>query len=328
MTGSGRGRRHWRSSNVAALLLAVLASLTAAASPAAADANDAAIVIDGNTGEVLFADSASSPRYPASLTKMMTLYLVFGAIERGAITADTRLEVSANAASTPPSRLGVRAGSTIRVEDAILALVTRSANDVAVVIAENLSSSVAAFARLMTSTARSLGMNDTSFRNPHGLPDREQITTARDMATLGLALRNRFPEHFHYFSTPSFNWRGQTIGNHNRLLAIEGVDGIKTGYTRASGYNLVTSVERDGRLLVAVVMGGDTAAQRDAEMRELVATYTPRAATEREAELRAAMLFVPMPRPVRTEPAAVVTAQTAAPPPISTVAEGDADPSL
>ncbi len=323
MTGFGRGRLGKRSSSVAALLFAVLASLSVAASPAAADANDAAIVVDGNTGEVLFEQNADAVRYPASLTKMMTLYLVFGALERGEVTLDTRFSVSAYAAATPPSRLGVREGSTIRVEDAILALVTRSANDVANVIAENLATSVQAFARQMTSMARSLGMNHTVFQNPNGLPNRAQVTTARDMATLGIALRTRFSEYFHYFSASAFNWRGETIGNHNRLLAVEGVDGIKTGYTRASGYNLVTSFHHNGHYIVAVVLGGDTATERDAEMRELVATYAPRSATEREAELRAAMLVPPMPRPVIAAPieAGAVVAELPSPP---MVAQGDA----
>jgi D-alanyl-D-alanine carboxypeptidase len=207
---------------------------------------------------------------------MMTLYLVFSALQRGDINLSTRLSVSANAAAQPPSKLGVRAGQTISVEDAILALVTRSANDVAMVIAENLGGSQARFAEMMTATARSIGMSRTVFRNPHGLPDAGQYTTARDMATLGLALQQRFPAFYGYFATRSFVYNGTRITGHNRLLGrVAGVDGIKTGYTRASGYNLVTSVHHEDRYLVAVVLGGRSAASRDAHMVSLIERYLP-----------------------------------------------------
>jgi D-alanyl-D-alanine carboxypeptidase len=247
----------------AALAIAAAALVAAPTASSAADDNYAAIVVDANTGQVLFSRNADLPRYPASLTKMMTLYLVFEDLERGKISLRSRLTVSANAANQAPSKLGLTPGSTIRVEDAILAMVTKSANDVAMVVAENLAASAEAFAQRMTATARSLGMNSTTFRNPHGLPDAGQVTTARDMATLGRALQDRFPQYYGYFATPEFEWAGVTYRNHNNLLGeVEGVDGIKTGYTSASGYNLVTSVKRDGRYLVAVVMGGNTSTSR------------------------------------------------------------------
>ncbi|MGV8840558.1 MAG: serine hydrolase [Bauldia sp.] len=283
----------------------------------ATDANYASIVIDAKTGEVLYSRNADAQRFPASLTKMMTLYLLFEDLERGRVTLRTRLDVSANAAAQAPTKLGVPAGSTIRVEDAILALITKSANDVAVVIAENLAGSVSSFATRMTTTARALGMTHTTFQNPHGLPNSNQVTTARDMATLGRALQDRFPQYYGYFSTESFVWNGVRISNHNNLLGEEGVDGIKTGYTNASGYNLVTSVHRDGRYVVAVVMGGDTAASRDQHMRDLINTYLPRASTgPRTAPLVVATTAAvppPLPRvnPVRTDP--IMTAGIAAP---------------
>lgn len=289
---------------VAAAALIGGAALASASPGQAGQNNYAAFVVDGKTGNVLFSRNADARRYPASLTKMMTLYLLFEDLEQGKVRLHTRLRVSANAAAQPPSKLGLRAGQTIEVEDAIKSLVTRSANDAAMVIAENLGGSEAAFARRMTATARALGMTRTTFRNPHGLPNSEQVTTARDMATLGRALQDRFPTYYRYFSTRTFTWQGRRIGNHNNLLGrVAGVDGIKTGYTRASGYNLVTSVHRDNRYLVGVVMGGNTARSRDAHMVELVSTYLPRASTGgRTAPLLvaaapAATVAVPTPRP-------------------------------
>ncbi len=312
-------------------------------SASAAEHNYAAIVVDANTGEVLFSRNANASRYPASLTKMMTLYLIFEDLERGKISLNSRLTVSRNAANQAPSKLGLAAGSTIRVEDAILALVTKSANDVAMVVAENLSASAEAFAWRMTQTARSLGMNSTTFRNPHGLPDSAQVTTAADMALLGRALQDRFPQYFGYFSTPSFTWNGTTYRNHNNLLGEDGVQGIKTGYTNASGYNLVVSLQRDNRYVVAVVMGGNTSSSRDAHMRDLIETYLPRASTgPRIAPLVVAsptdLIPVPLPRtnPMRTDP--IMTAAVSPPAPIMgppavvsppapvPMAEGDYDP--
>lgn len=253
-------------------------TLLGVTAPVAANEKYAAIVVDASTGRTLFASSADAKRYPASLTKMMTLYLLFEELDAGRMKLDSRLSVSANATLQAPSKLGVRAGSTIEVEDAILALVTKSANDVAVVVAENVEGNVADFATRMTRTARALGMSQTTFRNPHGLPDAGQVTTAHDLVRLATALQDRFPTYYKYFAQKSFKYRGASYNNHNRLLgSVQGVDGIKTGYTRASGFNLVTSVNRDGRHIIAVVMGGRTAASRDAHMRQLISTHLPSA---------------------------------------------------
>jgi D-alanyl-D-alanine carboxypeptidase len=254
-------------------------TLFSVSAPAYANEKYAAIVFDANSGRTLFARHADEKRYPASLTKMMTLYIIFEELEAGRLKLDSRLSVSANAARQAPSKLGVRAGTKIKVEDAILALITKSANDVAVVVAENIEGSVADFAARMTRTARALGMTHTTFRNPHGLPNSAQVTTARDLVRLATVLQDKFPEYYPYFGRKSFSYRGARYRNHNRLLgSVEGVDGIKTGYTRASGFNLVTNIERDGRHIVAVVMGGRTAASRDAHMRELIKTHMKKAA--------------------------------------------------
>ena len=252
-----------------ALFLPVLVaflSLLAVAQPAAANEKYAAIVVDGNTGETLYARNADARRYPASLTKMMTLYILFEELDAGASAFRHRLDVSANAAAQAPSKLGVRAGSTIKVEDAILALTTKSANDVAVVVAENIGGSVAGFAARMNRTARALGMS------VHDLPQparparfRPAHDGARPRPAGDARCRTAFPTYYPYFGVRSFTYRGVRHRNHNRLLgSVEGVDGIKTGYTRASGFNLVTNVRRDGRHIIAVVMGGKTAASRDA----------------------------------------------------------------
>ncbi len=258
---------------------AALTSLMVLAAPAAAAENKyAAMVVDAKSGKVLYSRNAEAHRYPASLTKMMTLYLLFEELDAKRLTLTSRLSVSANAAHQAPSKLGVRPGTTIAVKDAILALVTKSANDVAVVVAENVGGSVDAFAARMTRTAHAIGMSNTTFRNPHGLPNPEQVTTAHDLVRLGQALQDRFPEYYGYFATKSFAYRGARHRNHNHLLgSVAGVDGIKTGYTRASGFNLVTNVNRDGRHIIAVVMGGKTASSRDANMRELISKYLPKA---------------------------------------------------
>jgi D-alanyl-D-alanine carboxypeptidase len=264
-----------------ASLAGVIVAACLVAAPGA-EARQAALIVDANSGAVLHSLEPDAPRFPASLTKVMTLYLLFEQIDAGRLTMDSRLRVSANAARQPPTRLGVRAGDTIRVEDAVLALITRSANDVSVVVAENLAGSVEAFAARMTARARQLGMSRTTFRNPHGLPDPEQRTTARDMATLGRAVYERFPQFSRYFARRSFVYGRRTVTSHNRLVGrIQGVDGIKTGYTRASGFNLITSARVGGRHLVGVVMGGTTAASRDAHMARLVGAHLPRMATRR-----------------------------------------------
>jgi len=244
----------------------------------------ASIVVDGNTGEVLQASNPDALRHPASLTKIMTLYLLFERLQAGKIKLDTPLTVSAHAAEQAPTKLGLKPGQTIAVEDAIKAVVTRSANDVAVVIAEKLGGDEDAFARLMTQQARALGMSRTTYVNASGLPDDDQVTTARDQALLGRAIQDHFPRYYRYFSTTSFVFHGDTIRGHNHLLgSMAGVDGIKTGFTRASGFNLVTSLHRDGRYIVGVVLGGRSAFERDAHMHELIDTNFRLAALHRTA---------------------------------------------
>jgi D-alanyl-D-alanine carboxypeptidase len=233
----------------------------------------------------------------------------------------TRLKVSEHAASQPPSKLGLKAGDTIAVKDAILAVITRSANDVAVVIGENLAGSESAFASRMTATARSIGMTNTTFRNASGLPDSGQVSTARDMAVLGRVLQERFPEEYRYFATRSFTWKGKRIGNHNRLLGrVAGVDGIKTGYTRASGFNLVTSINRDKRHVVAVVMGGKTGKSRDAHMASLIDKNFRKASRGEKTDAvivavaaPGKMIMIPRPRPETAVVALALAAATARP---------------
>lgn len=240
----------------------------------------AAYVVDDKTGRVLYSKNADSPRHPASLTKMMTLYVLFEELEKGRLKLDSELEVSRHAASQAPTKLGLRPGSTIDVEDAIKGAVTRSANDAAVVIAENIAGSEEAFARRMTETARRIGMNSTTFYNASGLPDSRQITTAHDMVTLGRALQERFPRYYTFFGVRSFVYRGETVTGHNRVMTrLEGVDGIKTGYTGASGFNLVSSLRRDGRHLVAAVLGGSSGRSRDDHMIKLLTQSLPAASS-------------------------------------------------
>lgn len=263
---------------VAFTLAAAIGVATIAPTAAATDARYAAIVIDANTGKVLHQQNADSRRYPASLTKMMTLYMTFEAMAKGRINKDTRVVFSQNAANEPPTKIGVKAGGSITVEAAILSLVTRSANDAATALGELIGGSEENFTRMMTAKARSLGMKGTVFRNANGLPNTGQFTTARDMATLGIALREHYPQYYSYFSTRSFAFGRQRIANHNRLLGrVKGVDGIKTGYTRASGFNLVSSVQDGNRSLVAVVMGGASGGSRDNKMASLINTYLPQA---------------------------------------------------
>jgi D-alanyl-D-alanine carboxypeptidase len=256
------------------VIFALLLSLT----QGLANERYAGIVWDITSGQVLYSEAADERRYPASLTKMMTLYVLFEDLEKGRVTLETPFKVSPHAAAQVPTKLGLRVGKTIPVEAAIKALVTRSANDVAVVIAENLAGSEPAFAERMTRTARDLGMSSTQFRNASGLPNPEQVTTARDMMMLGTALQVRFPRYYSYFKTRSFTYKGRTYRSHNRLVGrVNGVDGIKTGYIRASGFNVVTSVRRGGRKIVAVVLGGRTAKRRDNHMASLISRYLPKA---------------------------------------------------
>ncbi len=269
-----------------------------------------AIIIDANTGRVLYEQNADTPLHPASVTKVMTLYMLFEQLEAGRMRLDTPLTVSAFAASQSPSKLGLRPGATIEVEDAIKALVTRSANDIAVVIAEAIGGSEANFATLMTRRAKALGMDNSQFRNASGLPNKGQITTARDLATLGIAIQDRFPRYYKYFATRTFYYRGQAIANHNRMFGrIEGVDGIKTGYTNASGFNLLTSVHTDDKFVIGVVMGGASAASRDTRMANLITgnldrAYAGRRTAPRATEVAAAAPApVPAPAPERAPPA-------------------------
>jgi D-alanyl-D-alanine carboxypeptidase len=244
----------------------------------------ASIIVDGNSGATLEAKDADGLRHPASLTKIMTLYLLFERLESGKMKLDSEMDVSEHASEQAPTKLGLRPGQTIRVEDAIKGLVTRSANDAAVVIAETIGGSEDDFAKAMTRKARALGMTRTVYRNASGLPDDDQVTTARDQATLGRAIQDRFPRYYHYFSTSVFNFHGHSIQNHNHLIGkVEGVDGIKTGYTRASGFNLVTSMHRGNRHLVGVVLGGRSGGSRDAIMRNLLAENLDKASTRRTA---------------------------------------------
>ena len=240
----------------------------------------ASMVVDANSGRTLHAVNEDALRHPASVTKVMTLYLLFEQLQRGRLSLNSDLTVSRRAAAMPPSKLGVRPGGTIEVEDAIKALVTRSANDVAATIAENLAGSEEAFAARMTKKARSLGMNRTVFRNASGLPNPEQVTTARDLTILARAVQEKFPRYYRFFQTRSFAWKGQTIGNHNRLLGrVEGVDGIKTGFTNASGFNLMTNARFEGRHVVGIVLGGRSGRIRDNIMANLIRTNLAKAST-------------------------------------------------
>ena len=284
---------------IALALLSLLMGAIAISSPAAANSKYAALVMDANTDKIIFSRNANQPRYPASLTKIMTLYLVFDELEAGRLTLNTRMKVSRRAANQKPSRLGLKPGSSIRVKDAILALVTKSANDVAVVIAEHISGRESKFATHMTKTAKSLGMTRTRFLNASGLPNRAQKTTAADMATLAIRIQEDFPQYYHYFGTKKFKWNGRTFRNHNNLLGkYRGTNGIKTGYIRASGFNLTSSVERDGKHLIGVVLGGKSARSRDRHMIKILNSAFPRAQAVTPAKQRtAANTPVPLSRP-------------------------------
>jgi D-alanyl-D-alanine carboxypeptidase len=290
----------------------------------------ASIVVDGNTGQVLQASNPDAPRHPASLTKIMTLYLLFERLDAGKIKLDTPLKISEHASDQDPTKLDLKPGQTIPVEDAIKGVVTRSANDAAVVIAESIGGSEDEFAKLMTQKAHALGMSRTTYVNASGLPNDDQVTTARDQALLGRAIQDRFPRYYKYFSLPAFVYHGVAIRNHDHLLgSVEGVDGIKTGFTRASGFNLVTSVHRDGRYVVAVVLGGRSSFQRDAHMRELIGAHIKEASVQRTAPAIAEQAAPrDEPQPVAFTKAAMVS--RADPAPTATVstraAAGSNDP--
>ena len=288
-----------------------------------------ALLIDANSGGALYAVAEDGLRHPASITKVMTLYLLFEQLESGAMTLQTRIPVSQHAAAQEPSKLGVEAGDTISVDEAIKAIVTRSANDIAVAVAEAIGGDESGFADMMTKKAHALGMSNTVYRNASGLPNDEQVTTARDQVILARSLEDRFPRFFKYFSTQEFAYDGELIGNHNHLLGrVDGLDGIKTGYTRASGFNLLASVHRDGRSLIGVVFGGRSAPGRDRIMENMIEDHIAEASSVRSAPTVAE---APQPaaeeRPERSHASPVAADVPArAPPDRSTepqVAEGD-----
>ncbi len=296
----------------------LLAAVLAMAPQSAQAAKYASIVLDADSGKVLYARNADARIYPASLTKMMTLYLLFERLERGRTSLKSPMTVSRRAAGQPPSKLGLRAGETISVEDAIKILVIKSANDVATVVGEYLGGTESDFARLMTAKARALGMSRTTFRNASGLPNKAQMTTARDMATLSLALRRDFPRYYKYFALTQTTFKGRTIRTHNRvLLNYDGADGLKTGYIRASGFNLATSAHRDGMSLVGVVIGGKTSRWRDRHMMSLL-----------DKGFEQARMLVNLPRPAR-KPSSMLASldpdATVIPVPPPTPAQGDTD---
>ncbi len=264
----------WRRSTAQSRKLATvvaMAALVAIATPVAALAKYASIIIDAKTGEVLHEASADTRNFPASMTKMMTLHLVFDALNAGKIRLNQQLPVSRHASTMEPSKLGLQPGDSITTEQCIQALVTKSANDCAVVLAEALGGSEPNFARMMTDRARQLGMTRTTFRNASGLPNAGQLSTARDFARLAQSLIYDHSKYYSYFSASSFTYKGVVHRNHNRLMArYEGMDGLKTGYIRASGFNLAASAVRDGRRLIGVVFGGQTGTWRDNHMADLL----------------------------------------------------------
>lgn len=251
--------------------------------------NFSAVVLDAANGRVLFSQNPGAPSFPASLTKVMTLYIVFEELQAERLKLSSEMICSANCASRPPSKLGLKRGDLIVVEVAIKALVTRSANDVATVFAEHISGSEKEFARRMTRTAKAIGMSRSTFRNASGLPDPQQITTARDMATLGLHVQQKFPDLYRYFGIANFSYQGKIIRSHNKLLGrYPGTDGIKTGYIRASGFNLIISTMRDSKRLIGVVMGGKTQKSRDAYMMKMLDEYFSRASPLKQDSLQSA----------------------------------------
>jgi D-alanyl-D-alanine carboxypeptidase len=325
-----RATHSWRSARYAYRAQRHSGAVNAAGIPASPAFS--AIVVDANSGKTMYSVAEDGLRHPASITKVMTLYLLFEELDRGTLTLRTQIPISEHAAAQEPSKLGLAPGDSISVDDAIKAVVTRSANDIAVAIAEAVGQTESNFADMMTRKAHALGMANTLYRNASGLPNDEQVTTARDLTILGRSLEERFPRYFRYFSTAQFNFDGEVIGNHNHLLGrVEGVDGIKTGYTRASGFNLLTSVHRDGRSLIAVVMGGRSAAGRDRIMENLIADHIAEASTARTATAvadaspveaapaRAEPAVAAQPRPVQIAQAKLQRVSTAA----NAAGEGD-----
>ena len=255
------------------LALIVLVPVSVSAKQSSVPRKFAGIVVDAKSGKVLYESAADAARYPASVTMVMTLYILFQELSAGNIKLSDKMVVSKHAAAAVPTKLGLKAGSKITVENAIKALVTLSANDMARVIAEHISGTESEFAKRMTSTAKALGMSRTTYRNASGLPDSKQVTTVRDQAVLGIAIYQHFPKYYAFFQTKSFSYGKRTYGNHNRLLGSNNVDGIKTGYTRASGFNLLTAARDADQHIVVVGFGFDTSGSRDAKVRELVKKY-------------------------------------------------------
>lgn len=294
---TSQAKTPWRVTLFRALAAFVVASAIGFSSAAPAHAIEnlrryAGIVVDAKSGEVLYEEAGDSKRYPASVAKVMTLYVLFQELQAGNLSLSTKMTVSRHAAAAVPTKLGLRAGSTISVEDAIKSLVTLSANDMARVIAEHISGSESKFAERMTATARAMGMRSTTYRNASGLPDGGQVTTVRDQAILGIAIYQHFPQYYEFFQTTSFRYGGKTYGNHNRVLGYMGaVDGIKTGYINAAGSNLLTAARKDNRHIVIVAFGFNSAASRDEKVRQLVATYLTKG--RRGDYLRTAMVPVP-----------------------------------
>lgn len=275
---------HWvrLAGRTATCALTLLGSTLMLTAQSAAAGRHASLVIDANSGAVLHAQAADESRYPASLTKMMTLYIAFELIEQGRMSFSSRIKITDEAAGTPPSKLGLPAGSDIAVADAIKAIVTKSANDISVALAEHIGGSEPKFAILMTRKARELGMTATTFKNAHGLPDSGQVTTARDMLTLAMRLNDDFPKYYSVFGLRAFSYNGKTYRNHNTMLGTyPGMDGLKTGYTTSSGFNLVASVRRNGKHVVAAVFGGSSASARNAHMRTILDRALPRASPEK-----------------------------------------------
>lgn len=281
--------------------------LTFGLTPSASAEKYASIVIDLETDEVLHARHADAPRYPASLTKAMTLYMLFDAMKSGEVKLYERLPVSRAAASQPPSALRLRTGNTITTKDAINALITKSANDVAVVVAERLGGTEQRFATLMTAKAESMGMTSTVFKNASGLPNSQQLSTARDMSILAERLLEDHADYYGYFANTKFSWGRASYRNHNKLIGkVVGVDGIKTGYTRASGFNLMASAKRRGRRVVAIMFGGSTARSRDQHVSDLIeAAYKSFEEDEQAPELRVRMSFNDVQPPVDPDGAAM-----------------------
>jgi D-alanyl-D-alanine carboxypeptidase len=303
---------------MAALAAALALTLATAAGRAETAARSAVLIIDANTGRVLHESAADAQRYPASLAKMMTIYLAFELIEQGKLSYQTKIKMSANAVAQSPSTLDLEEGDEITLLEAVKVLITKSANDIAVAVAEHIAGSEERFARAMTQKARQLGMAATVFRNASGLPDPEQVSTARDMVTLALRLHDDFPQHYKLFATQTFTYKDETFRNHNTLLFhYPGTDGLKTGYTRASGFNLVASVRRGRKHVIGAIFGGATAEARNAAMRTFLNMGLVKASSERTRQPSTSLIAKGRPAPQRKLAAigAVPTPQRIARPP-------------